>query len=132
MKFATEAMQSTLNLKTDPASALVSINPKNGAIRAMTAEIPGKKNNQFNLAAQGRRQAGSSFKTFVLTEAGQVRKLKFLDVVLKEAGDTGKEEDGFDANVAILAGELSQLIPDLLEALGGEAEVAAQPEAVAA
>jgi penicillin-binding protein 1A len=35
----------------------------------MTAEIPGKKNNQFNLAAQGRRQAGSSFKTFVLTEA---------------------------------------------------------------
>jgi penicillin-binding protein 1A len=68
-KLATEAMRSTLNLKTDPASALVSINPKNGAIRAMTAEIPGKKNNQFNLAAQGRRQAGSSFKTFVLTEA---------------------------------------------------------------
>ena len=68
-KLAAQAMQSTLNLKTDPASALVSINPKNGAIRAMTAEIPGKKNNQFNLAAQGRRQAGSSFKTFVLTEA---------------------------------------------------------------
>jgi penicillin-binding protein 1A len=68
-KLATEAMKSTLNLNTDPASALVSINPKNGAIRAMTAEIPGKKNNQFNLAAQGRRQAGSSFKTFVLTEA---------------------------------------------------------------
>src|SRR4029450_435779 len=40
-----------------------------GPIRAMTAEIPGNKNNQFNLAAQGRRQAGSSFKTFVLTEA---------------------------------------------------------------
>lgn len=70
--------------------------------------------------------------SFVLTEAGQLRKLKFLDVVLKEAGDTGKEEDGFDANVAILTGELSQLIPDLLEALGGEAEVAAQPETVAA
>jgi penicillin-binding protein 1A len=68
-KLATEAMRSTLNLDTDPASALVSINPKNGAIRAMSAEIPGKKNNQFNLAAQGRRQAGSSFKTFVLTEA---------------------------------------------------------------
>ena len=68
-KLATEAMKSTLNLDTDPASALVSINPKNGAIRAMSAEIPGKKNNQFNLAAQGRRQAGSSFKTFVLTEA---------------------------------------------------------------
>ncbi|HVD66621.1 MAG TPA: transglycosylase domain-containing protein [Gaiellaceae bacterium] len=68
-KLAVDAMKNTLNLDTDPASALVSINPKNGAIRAMTAEIPGKKNNQFNLAAQGRRQAGSSFKTFVLTEA---------------------------------------------------------------
>lgn len=63
--------------------------------------------------------------SLVLTEAGQLRKLKFLDVVLKEAGDRGKEEDGFDANVAILTGELSQLIPDLLEALGGEAEAVA-------
>ena len=71
--------------------------------------------------------------SFVLTEAGQVRKLKFLDVVLKEAGDTGKEEEGFDANVAILTGELSQLIPDLLEALGGEMEPGvAAAEAVAA
>jgi recombination associated protein RdgC len=61
--------------------------------------------------------------SFVLTEAGQVRKIKFLDVVLKEAGDTSKDDDGFDANVAILAGELSQLIPDLLEALGGEMAV---------
>ena len=68
-KLAVAAMKNTLNLKTDPASALVSINPKNGAIRAMTAVIPGNKDNQFNLAAQGRRQAGSSFKTFVLTEA---------------------------------------------------------------
>jgi penicillin-binding protein 1A len=35
----------------------------------MTAVAPGRKNLQFNLAAQGRRQSGSSFKTFVLTEA---------------------------------------------------------------
>jgi recombination associated protein RdgC len=69
--------------------------------------------------------------SFVLTEAGQLRKLKFLDVVMKDAGDGGKEEDGFDTNVAILSGELSQLIPDLLEALGGEAEMAAAPQAEA-
>jgi penicillin-binding protein 1A len=68
-KLAVKAMRDTLNLRSDPASAIVSINPKNGAIRAMTAVIPGKKNTQFNLAAQGRRQAGSAFKTFVLTEA---------------------------------------------------------------
>jgi recombination associated protein RdgC len=69
--------------------------------------------------------------SFVLTEAGQVRKLKMLDVVVKEAGDTsGKDDEGFDTNVAILTGELSELIPDLLEALGGEAVPGAAPAAV--
>ena len=66
---AVRAIKDTLNQPGDPASALVSINPDNGAIRAMNAVAPERKNLQFNLAAQGRRQAGSSFKTFVLTEA---------------------------------------------------------------
>jgi recombination associated protein RdgC len=74
--------------------------------------------------------------SFVLTEAGQLRKLKMLDVVLKESEDAkGKDDDNFDANTAILTGELSQLIPDLLEALGGEAEApaaVAEPERLAA
>jgi recombination associated protein RdgC len=59
--------------------------------------------------------------SFVLTEAGQLRKLKMLDVVLKDAEDAkGRDDDNFDANAAILTGELAQLIPDLREALGGE------------
>ena len=71
--------------------------------------------------------------SLVLTEAGQVRKLKMLDVVLKEAEDGGgKTDDNFDGNAAILTGELSQLIPDLLEALGGEMEAAAEPAQAAA
>jgi len=68
-KLAARAIKQTLYYPNDPAAAIVSINPKNGAIRAMTAVTPGKKRTQFNLAAQGRRQAGSSFKPFVLTEA---------------------------------------------------------------
>ncbi len=66
---ARDAITETLYLKDDPAAALVSINPANGAIRAMTAVYPGRTRNQFNLVAQARRQAGSTFKTFVLTEA---------------------------------------------------------------
>jgi penicillin-binding protein 1A len=66
---AVRAIKDTLNQPGDPASALVSINPDNGAIRAMNAVAPQRKNLQFNLAAQGRRQAGSAFKTFVLTES---------------------------------------------------------------
>lgn len=63
--------------------------------------------------------------SFVLADTGSIRKLKMLDVVLKEAEDgAGREEDNFDSNAAILTGELSVLIPDLLEALGGEASQA--------
>ncbi len=63
------SIRETLNQTGDPASAVVSINPANGAIRAMTSVTPGRKDNQFNLVAQARRQAGSTFKTFVLATA---------------------------------------------------------------
>src|SRR5690606_40399512 len=55
-----------------------------------------------------------------------------LDVVMEGTDKPGKDEDGFDGNVAILTGELSALIPDLLEALGGEMGEAAAPAAPAA
>jgi penicillin-binding protein 1A len=68
-KLAQRAIRSTLTSPRDPAAALISINPWNGAIRAMTAIVPGRANNQFNLLSQARRQPGSTFKTFVLTAA---------------------------------------------------------------
>ena len=68
-KKAESAIRSTLNRRGDPASALVAIDPATGAIRAMASVVPGKPGYQFNLAVQGRRQAGSSFKLFVLTDA---------------------------------------------------------------
>jgi penicillin-binding protein 1A len=66
---ARKAIVDTLYSRHDPASAIVSIDPASGAIKAMTAVTPGKRGNQFNLVAQARRQAGSTFKTFVLTAA---------------------------------------------------------------
>src|SRR5205085_4898412 len=54
---------------TDPAAAIVSIDPSNGAIRAMTAVTPGKTGNQFNFVTSGARQPGSTFKTIALTTA---------------------------------------------------------------
>jgi len=66
---AAKAIKDTLYLRDDPAAAVVSINPANGAIRAMTAVTPGRPGNQFNLVAQARRQPGSTFKVFVLTAA---------------------------------------------------------------
>jgi recombination associated protein RdgC len=40
--------------------------------------------------------------------------------VLDGVQDSGKDDDGFDSDAAIITGELSSLIPDMLEALGGE------------
>jgi penicillin-binding protein 1A len=68
-RVAKRAIKETLYEKTDPAAAVISINPSNGAIRAMTAVTPATRKNQFNLLSQARRQAGSTFKTFVLAAA---------------------------------------------------------------
>jgi penicillin-binding protein 1A len=63
-----EAMRSALPYSEDPASALVSVDPDNGYIKTM-ASSSNYAESQFNLAAQGHRQPGSTFKTFVLTTA---------------------------------------------------------------
>jgi penicillin-binding protein 1A len=67
-RLANKAIRDILPYKDDPASAIVSVEPGTGAIRAMTAVVR-KRGNQFNLVAQSARQAGSTFKTFVLASA---------------------------------------------------------------
>lgn len=64
--------------------------------------------------------------SFVLTEALQLKKIAFLDMVFEgsPASPGDRKDDGFDADAAIATGELVQLIPDLLEALGGEVALA--------
>ena len=57
--------------------------------------------------------------SFELTEGMTVRKISFLEST-DEAVAGGKSEDDFDADVAIATGELGQLLPALIEALGGE------------
>ncbi|MBV8619863.1 MAG: recombination-associated protein RdgC [Curvibacter sp.] len=54
---------------------------------------------------------------FMLTEGLQLKKVSFLDVVFE---GRSADDGGFDADVAIATGELSQLLPDLIQALGGE------------
>jgi recombination associated protein RdgC len=61
--------------------------------------------------------------SFMLTESMALKKIAFLDVVFEgQSGSAGKTDknEAFDADVAIATGEFIALIPDLLEALGGE------------
>ncbi len=65
---AEKAVWETLNKPNDPSASLVAIDPKTGYIKAMVGGRDFSKQ-KFNLAVQGKRQAGSSFKVFVLTTA---------------------------------------------------------------
>src|SRR5204862_3517320 len=68
-RLAIEAIKSTLYYTSDPAAAVIAINPANGAIRAMTEVTPGNAKNQVNFLSSAHRQPGSTFKTIVLTTA---------------------------------------------------------------
>jgi penicillin-binding protein 1A len=68
-RLAERASAGWLHRRSDPAVALVAIDPRSGAIRALTALTPGHRPPRFNLASQSHRQAGSAFKVFTLTAA---------------------------------------------------------------
>ena len=63
-----EAIVNTLPYSYDPSAALVAIDPGSGEVKAMVSSSSYEES-QYNLAAQGRRQPGSTFKTFTLAAA---------------------------------------------------------------
>jgi penicillin-binding protein 1A len=65
---ARKAITEVLDEPEDPASAIVTINPENGDIEAM-AESESYEKSQYNLAADGHRQPGSTFKAIDLADA---------------------------------------------------------------
>src|SRR5919197_534954 len=67
-KLARQAINKWLVKPKGPAAALVAIDPRSGRVLAMIGGNNFRKN-QFNLAVQGERQPGSSFKPFVLASA---------------------------------------------------------------
>ncbi|MEN7528443.1 recombination-associated protein RdgC [Cupriavidus sp. DL-D2] len=59
--------------------------------------------------------------SFVLTDALAVKRVNPLDVIKEQADATLHDEaERFDADFALMAGELASLLTDLTDALGGE------------
>jgi penicillin-binding protein 1A len=67
-RFARRAITKWLTDPKGPSAALVAIDPRDGSVLAMIGGNNYRKS-QFNLAVQGERQPGSSFKPFVLATA---------------------------------------------------------------
>jgi penicillin-binding protein 1A len=67
-RFARQSITKWLTDPNGPSAALVAVDPRDGSVLAM---IGGNnyRRSQFNLAVQGERQPGSSFKPFVLAAA---------------------------------------------------------------
>ncbi|MES2901948.1 MAG: recombination-associated protein RdgC [Pseudomonadota bacterium] len=60
--------------------------------------------------------------SFVLTESLAVKSIKPLDVINEKDSSTRNDEERFDNDMMLMTGELSQMMSDLVEALGGEAK----------
>lgn len=66
---ALHAVSSVLRTHSDPAAALVAIDPSTGAVKAMVDYLPDGRQLQFNLATQAHRSTGSAFKPITLATA---------------------------------------------------------------
>ena len=66
---ARSAVAGVLRIKSDPAAAVVAIDPQTGAVKAMVSYLPDGRTLKFNLASQSGRTAGSAFKPFTLATA---------------------------------------------------------------
>jgi membrane peptidoglycan carboxypeptidase len=66
---ALRAASGVLRTSTDPATAIVAIDPRTGAVKAMVDYLPSGRRLQFNLATQAHRSTGSAFKPITLATA---------------------------------------------------------------
>ena len=60
--------------------------------------------------------------SFVLTEKLEIKRLQFLDILKEQSEQAEDAEAMFQIEFSLMSGELTKLIADLVEALGGEVD----------
>jgi len=96
------------------------------AIRYVRHALEGKEIRQYIADGKITTKLGVTWNdrvSFVLTDKLQIKRVAFLDILRQEAEQSAQDADEqFDANFALMTGELAQMFDDLLVALGGEAK----------
>ena len=101
---------------------------ENGKVRYTKHTLEGEEIRQHIAAGKVATQLALTWNdrlSFRLTDTFAIRRLAFLDIIKESAeqGEAENEEERFDADLALMTGELSHLITDLVAAMGGEVPI---------
>ena len=108
----------------DQDGELRAVTDEASAVRYVRHSLEGEEIREHIAAGKQVSKLALSFDdklAFILTDKFEIKRLQPLDSLTgKEEGDAKSREEQFDADFALMTGQLRQLIPALLAALGGE------------
>ena len=105
---------------------LSAANESRAVVRYVRHSLDGKDIRDHIAGGKVATRLGLTWKdriSFVLTDQMQVKRVTFLDILKQESGSdaaVADENEQFDIDFALMAGELSLFLADLTAALGGE------------
>jgi len=112
---------------------LQATNDSKSLVRYVRHPLEGKEVQKHISSGKSPTRLGLSWNdrlSFVLNAEMQIKRLQFLDIVKDRAEDQGEAADEqFDIDFALMAGELGQMLTDLIEVLGGEEQRVEQLDA---
>jgi recombination associated protein RdgC len=118
------ANQATGNFTIDLDCELRAVTDEKAAVRYVRHALDGKDVQDHLAAGKLPTRLAMTFDdriSIILTEKMEIKRVAFLDIIKEEAERQGDAADmQMEADFALMSGELSRLIPALLEVLGGE------------
>ena len=118
------ANEASGNFTIDLDCELRAVTDEKAAVRYVRHALDGKDVQDHLAAGKLPTRLALTFDdrvSFVLTEKMEIKRVAFLDIIKEEADKNAESADmQMEADFALMSGELSRLIPALLEVLGGE------------
>ncbi|MGD9843461.1 MAG: recombination-associated protein RdgC [Steroidobacteraceae bacterium] len=109
---------------------LQSVKDEKSIVRYVRHPLEGKEVQKHINAGKSPTKLGMSWAdraSFILTADMQVKRLQFLDIVKDRTEEQGQDtEEQFDIDFALMSGELSHLIQELIAELGGDVKTGEQ------
>lgn len=105
---------------------LQAVNDTKSMVKYVRHPLEGKEVQKHISSGKAPTKLGMSWNdriSFILTADMQIKRLQFLDLVKDRAEDQGEAADEqFDIDFALMTGELSHMLKELVDELGGEAK----------